>query len=74
MYGLQLGRHHQLAANDARLIGEALAIPSLGAGRLSTSVNHRQSSSASRLTAGASGFLNVNNLENAQISNAIPIA
>ena len=41
------------AANDAWLIGESLAIPPLGAELLSLSVSHRQSSSASRFTAGA---------------------
>jgi len=56
---LQLGRHQELAANDSRLIGEPLAIPSLSAGLLASFVGHRQSSSASRFTAGASGFLNV---------------
>jgi hypothetical protein len=70
---LQSGRHQQLAANHARLIGDAPAIPSLGAELLSSFVNHRQSSSASRFTGGASGFLNFNNLENAQIGNAIPV-
>jgi hypothetical protein len=57
---LQFGRHQQPAANDARLIGKALAVSSLGAELLSSFVNHRQSSSASRFTAGASGFLNFN--------------
>jgi len=36
MDGLQFGRHHQLAADDAWLIGKALAIASLGADRLSS--------------------------------------
>jgi hypothetical protein len=49
---LQFGRHQQPAANDARLIGKADLLSSFG--------NHRQSSSASRFTAGASGFLNFN--------------
>jgi len=35
-----------------------MAIPSLGAELLSSSVTHRHSSSASRFTAVASGFLN----------------
>ena len=60
MNGLQFGRHSELAANDARLIGEASAIPPLAAGLLSSFVNHRRSSSASRFIAVASGFLNFN--------------
>jgi hypothetical protein len=41
---LQLGGHQKLPGNDARLVGEALAISSLGAGPLPSSVTHRQSS------------------------------
>ncbi len=37
---LQLRRHHQLAADDAGLIGKVLAIASMGADWLSSFVGH----------------------------------
>jgi hypothetical protein len=40
MDGLQFGWHHHLAADDARLVGKALAIASLDTGLLSSFVGH----------------------------------
>ena len=56
--GLGILHSHPIApSSNARLVGKSLAIASLGAGLLSSLINHLQSSSASRFTACAYGFL-----------------
>ena len=41
--GLQLGGHHQLAADDPGLVGKSLAVASSRAGRLSSFIGHYRS-------------------------------
>jgi hypothetical protein len=48
MDGLQFGWHQQLAGDNARLIGKALSISSLGADWLSSFVGHWESASERR--------------------------